>query len=590
MSRAHKIRSAAVFLILILFSSLLIVRLVFLQCVDRGRFIRLARTQHDLLVKLNPRRGTIYDCRGREMAVAARSYSVFASPRSMTDKEIACRKLAAVLKRDENEIRRLLEKDKAFVWLARKVSNGTAREVNRLKIKGVDLLAEDRRLYPNGRLACHLLGIVNIDNEGMEGLELYYDRYLRGEPGWRRSARDGKQREVLAWGYESMPPVEGLNLVLTVDQSIQYIAEKGLKKVVDRYHPLGATIVLIKPDTGAILALANWPDFDSNDFGSSPVPARRNRAATDIYEPGSVFKIVTAAAVLRDGLFKPEDVIFCENGLYCLGKDRLRDYHPYGNLTFREVIAKSSNIGTAKVAGVLGRYRLSQYVRGFGFGGRTGIDLPGEVAGSVSPLVEWTRTRIMRVPIGQGIAVTSIQLVRAMAAIANSGVMVRPRVVDRIEDKYGQTIKTFPPETIGRVIPEETARTLTEILTQAVEDGTGGMARIPGYKVAGKTGTAQKIEPGGGYSQDRYMSVFAGYAPVERPVIAAIVVVDEPRGNHFGGVVSAPVFADVVGEVLRYWQVPLSPPEGVYVKSSPAGGRKTVSKISALLPKKNKRM
>ncbi|MFH1857595.1 MAG: penicillin-binding transpeptidase domain-containing protein, partial [Candidatus Omnitrophota bacterium] len=410
--------------------------------------------------------------------------------------------------------------------------------------------------------ASHLLGIVDIDNNGLEGVERHYNQLLQGRDGFRQVLRDARHRALPSLGLRYQKPVDGLTLVLTIDEVIQNIAERELEEAYRKWHARGATIVVLDPQTGDILALANRPTYNPNQPNVSSEDFRRNRAITDLFEPGSVFKIVTAAAALEEGVFDEDDKIFCENGAYHISNHILHDVHPYGTLTFREVIEKSSNIGTVKVAKQLGPKRLYQYICAFGFGRKTGIDLPGEIPGMVHPPEKWWSTSIANIPIGQGIGITVIQLASAMGAIANGGRWVKPHVLKEVLNSDGSVVKSYRsvPERI--VLREKNAARLREILSGVVGRGTGKLAKLKGYCAGGKTGTSQKLDANGRYSSSAHIASFVGFAPVQNPRIVVAVMVDEPHPAYYGGVVAAPVFKEVSEQVLRYLEVPAEEERG----------------------------
>jgi cell division protein FtsI (penicillin-binding protein 3) len=409
------------------------------------------------------------------------------------------------------------------------------------------------------------LGFVGVDDQGLEGIELFYNQYIKGTPGWLLSARDARGRNVLSGEYRLYPPSGGYDIVLTIDESIQYIAERELEKVYKEQEARSATIIVMDPKTGEILALANQPSYDLNRFEDYPSYIRRNRAVTDLFEPGSALKIVTAAAALAEDVVKYKDRFYCEKGFLSVSKNHVvHDIKKYEWLTFPEVIEKSSNIGTIKLGQRLGPLKLYEYLRSFGLGSLTGIDLPGEVRGVLRKPRKWSGLSMAALPIGQEISVTAIQLATTASAIANGGVLMRPWVVKAIVSKEGRIVKEFESTPVRRVISQETAYRLTDILKRVIREGTGTRAHVPGYEVAGKTGTAQKADSKTGkYSQDKAVASFLGWVPADNPRILILVVVDEPKGLshegrmvHYGGLIAAPVFKEVAQRTLRYLNVP----------------------------------
>jgi len=504
-------------------------------------------------MELEPRRGAIYDTNLKPQAVNLACDSVYAAPKeiSESDKEKIIRELSKILNLDPAFIRDRLSRPKFFIWLARKISSGQSDAIKALNFKGIGFIKESKRVYPNGYLSSQSIGFAGLDNKGQEGLELYYDQYLKGAPGWAMLLRDARSKKIDL--YEKMVrPQEGASLVLTIDEVIQYIAERELDKAYSASHAKGASIIVMNPNTGEILALANRPTFDLNQHSSVSKDQIRNRTICDMFEPGSVFKIITASAALEENKFSEQDKFFCENGQYKIANHVLHDHTSHGWLTFQEVIEQSSNIGTCKVAQALGPEVISRYVKFFGFGARAGIDLPGEIPGQAKELRYWSKTSISAIPMGQEVGVTSLQLVGAISVIANGGNLMKPFIVKQIIDSSGEPIKVFSPAVIRKVLSPEAAARVRKILIGVVENGTGKLAKIPDFTAAGKTGTAQKVEPNGTYSHSKFVASFIGFAPAEDPQIAVVVTVDEPRGSYYGGTVSAPVFKNVAAEVLKY--------------------------------------
>ncbi len=533
-----------------------LVRLAWLQGFESPAYHRLAALQHRRVITLPPQRGAILDRHGRPLAVNANLESVYAIPPIVQQKPTVAREVARITGLDEKRLLERLGRRKSFVWLARRLPLERADQIRQLRLAGIDFLKEPRRFYPNGPLASHIIGYAGLDHEGLEGVELSCDGQLRGEPGWRLTCWDAKGRAVASRESQMVPPLHGRTVVLTIDQVVQDIAERELERAVARFHAKGGTVVVLDPHTGEVLAMANRPTFDPNHFEQVQAEARRNRAITDMCEPGSGFKIVTASAALNDQLIPLQELFDCENGAYRVGGHILHDHRPNGLLTFQQVIEKSSNIGTVKVAQRIGGARVWRYALRYGFGERTGIDLPGEASGFVRHPRRWSKLTISAFPIGQEVLTTPLQLASAVSVVANGGVWVRPRVVREVVDPSGTVVRTFERGLERRVIDEETARTLKEVLAGVVERGTGRAAAPPGYSAGGKTGTAQKIEPNGTYSHSRFVASFLGFAPADDPVITVVVMLDEPRPLYLGGQVAAPTFSRIVEAALRYLQVP----------------------------------
>jgi len=552
----------AVFLFFVLFLILCIARLLFIQFFRSNYLAGLAKRQHSLFVELEPRRGAIYDANLKPQAANIAVDSVFACPKDIPDKqkEAIIRKLAPILNLNYAYLKDRLYRKKSFVWISRKISPRQAAQIKDLKIKGIDFIKESKRCYPNGYLASQVIGFAGLDNTGLEGIELQYNKYLKGESGYALFLRDARQNK-LELQEKVLLARDGYDLILTIDEVIQYIAERELDKAFRTYHAKGASIVVMDPHTGAILALANRPTFDLNEYANVDKNRIRNRAICDLLEPGSIFKIVTLSAALEEKKVVEQDRFFCENGAYQVANHILHDHQSHGWLTFREVIEQSSNIGTTKVAQILGNETVYRYIKLFGFGSKLGIDLAGEIPGSIKEPRLWSKISITAIPIGQEVGVTALQLVSAISVIANGGQLMRPYVISEIRDKYGETIKKFSPTMIRKAVSLDTAARAKDVLAGVVERGTGKMAKVEGFAVAGKTGTAQKIEPNGTYSHSKFMASFIGFAPVDDPLIAIAVVVDEPRPYYFGGVVAAPVFKNIAGDVLRYLKMKKSPDE-----------------------------
>ncbi len=552
------------FLFFIFFLILCIIRLLYIQFFRSSYLAGIANKQHNLFVELEPRRGTIFDYNLKPQAVNISLDSLYASPSEIRDKdkENIIRQLNPILGVSQDYLRDRLYRKKSFIWLARKISPEQSQAVKKLNIKGLGFLKESKRTYPNSYLASHVIGFAGLDNAGLEGLEAHYNKYLKGEAGWALFLRDARQKKLDLW-EGMLVPKDGYNLILTIDEVIQYFAERELEKAFKTYHAKGASIVVMDPHTGAILAMANRPTYDLDDYAGASKDSMRNRSICDMFEPGSVFKIVTASAALEEKKFDESDKIFCENGSYRVASHILHDHTSHGWLTFREVIEESSNIGTTKIAQELGPNTVYRYVKLFGFGERTGVDLDGEIPGSAKEPKAWSKVSIGAIPIGQEIGVTALQLACAISAVANGGQLMRPYVTREIRDKYGETIKKFFPLMRHKVISLDTSSRVKEILRGVVEEGTGKLAKVPGFSAAGKTGTAQKLEANGAYSHNKFMASFIGFAPVEDPVIALAVVVDEPHPYYYGGVVAAPVFKNVVADTLRYLEISRDTKEAV---------------------------
>jgi cell division protein FtsI/penicillin-binding protein 2 len=527
-------------------------RLYYLQIEKSEYFKFLADRQHNIYYKITPNRGTIYDRKHKKLAFNFDIFSCYANPRKIIHKEKVAAYLSNLFDIDKETVLERLNKDKAFIWIKRHLSEKETEQIKSLNISGINLIKESNRFYPNQSLASHVLGYVDIDNKGLEGIELYYDDYLKGAPGLNIVTRDAKGRIIEANQYQITSSLESYDLVLTLDRFIQYIAEREIDKVYKKYKAKSAVIIVMNPENGEILALANRPTFDPNKIDEYQAEARRNRAITDIFEPGSVFKMVTATAALNEQVITLDDKIYCEEGEYKIYNHILHDHKPFKELTFKEIIEHSSNIGVVKTAQRLNKRDFYNYIKDFGFGQATGVDLPGERTGIIRRPADWSKISISAIPIGQEIAVTALQMLSATSAIGNDGVLMKPHIVKSIVKHDNETVKQIKPQTVRKVAETEAIDKVKQALLEVVESGTGTRADFEGYSICGKTGTAQKIKPGGGYSHSSYIASFAGFLPKDNPKLAIIVVVDEPRPVYYGGHVAAPVFKAVAKEVMRY--------------------------------------
>lgn len=559
----------AVFFFFIFIFIFCIARLLFIQFFRSKYLKEIASKQHNLFVELEPRRGTIFDANLKPQALNVAAESVFASCDEIPDdqKNQIANQLSGILNKSNQYLQQRLLRKKSFVWLSRKISPEQSQRIKDLNIKGVGFIKESKRCYPNGYLTSQVIGFAGLDNVGLEGVEMCFDKYLRGTQGYALFLRDARQKKLQIW-EKMMLPRDGYDVVLTIDEVIQYIAERELEKAFKAYHAKGAMIVVMDPNTGAILALANRPNFDLNEYASIDKDKVRNRAICDMFEPGSVFKIVTLAAALEEKKVVEESKFFCENGSYKIASHILHDHTPHGWLTFRQIIEQSSNIGTTKVAQVLGGDLLYRYIKLFGFGARTGVELWGEIQGSTKEPRRWSKISISAIPIGQEIGVTAIQLACAMGVIANGGKLMKPYIVKEIRDKTGEVIKSTPAVSVRRVISSETSARARSVLYGVVENGTGKMARISGISAGGKTGTAQKLDPGGAYSHSKYTASFVGFAPAEEPQLVIVVILDEPRPYYYGGVVAAPVFKRVAEDTIKYLRSKSLPSDAVVLNET----------------------
>lgn len=531
---------------------LVIYQLIQLTIIRRPTLLKLAHAQHNLKVDIPPVRGQILDRNGKELAISLKVPSVYAVPRLIGKGQKAplARELSKILDLKYDFVLERLSRDKAFVWLKRQISFDEAEKIRKMRSAGLGLLDEYRRFYPQGEFLSQVLGFTDIDNRGIEGVELALDAELRGRPGVRHTKRDAMGREIKAYEMKAVPSVDGNKVYLTIDQYYQYLLERSLDAAFIKWKAKGAAAVLMEATTGKILAIANRPTFDPNHYQKSNPETRRNRVITDMYEPGSTFKIVAGSAALNENKVNMETEIFCENGTYRYGSRTLRDVHAYGKLTFPEVLVKSSNIGTVKVAAMLKPETFHSYVKGFGFGRKTGVDLPGEAPGFINPPSKWSKTSPYNIPMGHEVMVNLLQMARSMAVIANGGYLVTPYIISKVEDQKGVVLQYNEPRTGDPVISPETAEKMRGILIRVVEEGTGKKAKINGLAVGGKTGTAQKVLPGGGgYSHSNFMSSFVGFAPADARFVMAVML-DDPKPSYYGGTVAAPVFKEVMEAVV----------------------------------------
>lgn len=548
-----KSRLTWVFGLGLLWIVVIVLRLYQLQVVRHDHYTVKAGRQQQRVLELDSPRGTIYDARGRALAVSVPVDSAYAVPSRIKDPKKTAAAIARVVPGiDVRRLTRQLSGDREFEWVARKLDAPVAQALRSLELPGIEFAPESKRYYPMRELAAQVLGYVGTDNQGLAGLEQFFNREITGKRVTRTVLRDAKAGTVVSPDLSTAEAQPGKDLHLTIDAAIQHIVYRELARAVDERGAKSGSAVFLDPATGAVLAMVSYPSFDPNHFGDFPKALWRNRTVSDVIEPGSTFKIVTAAAALESGLVHPADLFDCQMGSIVVAGKRIRDHKPFGELSFSQVLAKSSNVGVIKAALKIGDERLFSTISGFGFGHRTGIDLPGESVGILHPLEKWNHRSKAYISFGQGISVTPIQLVSAVGAVANDGRLLRPYVVSRVGTKDGADPRRQGPIVVGQPIRPETARVLKEMLEGVVAGGTGRTAGVLGYRVAGKTGTAQ-IPVAGGYAHSSYLPSFVGFAPVERPVIVGLVTVDEPRGAAYhGGQVAAPVFGAIARQILLY--------------------------------------
>jgi cell division protein FtsI (penicillin-binding protein 3) len=528
-----------------------------LQVLQGERLMRLGERQHLKEWIVLPKRGALLDRAGEPLALSMESQSVYARPHRVQDPEQLSQGLARILNLRPADVKQKLISAKPFVWIKRQVSSPEAEKIQALNPTGIGMFYEPNRYYPQNQLAGQLIGFVGRDSEGLEGLELKYNDYIRGEAGSSVTERDALGRRVLVQGVEGLRIPPGSDVHLTLNTSIQHIAEKELEATILKYRAKSGVAIVMEPFTGEVLALANYPAFDPNNYSKQSADQRRNRAVTDSFEPGSTFKTILAAAALEEGVVGKEDLFYCEMGKYPYAGKVIHDTHPHGWLSFAKILQVSSNIGFTKVAQKLKKDRYYRYIEKFGFGQVTGIDVPGEVPGLLRKPESWSAIDLATHAFGQGISATPLQMVMAYAAIANGGFLMRPYVTRRVVSPQGEVVLEIQPHVERRVISEKTARSLASILKDVTnEGGTGVMANVDGFEVAGKTGTAQKADPvHGGYAAKKRVASFVGFVPANDPRLVALVLIDEPEVNVYGGVVAAPAFRNIAQAALRHLAV-----------------------------------
>ncbi len=536
-------------------------RVAYLQLFCHGEYLARASRQQRRVIEITPMRGAIYDRNMQALAMSLPVESAFAVPSEVKDAAMAARLLSSVLAIPQDVLRQKLDGGGTFVWIQRKLPPEKAEAVKSLNLKGVYFQEENQRYYPKRDMAAHVLGFVDVDEKGLGGIEHEYDDLIRGKGEKIIVMADARQR----WfdGGEAQRD-RGASVVLTLDEKVQYIAERELMAAIEKTHAPAGTVIVQDPNTGAILALANWPKFNPNAATDAPAEARMNRAISAIYEPGSTFKLITLAAAFDQNLTRPDEVFDCENGSLVVGGRRIHDHKAYGLLTVSDILAHSSDVGAMKIALRLGAPRFFDYIRGFGFGSPTGVDLPGESRGLLERLQHWVPSSIGAISMGQVVGVTPLQMATAVSAVANGGLLYKPHTIQRF--MRGEQILPLSgpasPAEPRRVIRPETAATLRHLMEGVILHGTGKNARLDGWTAGGKTGTAQKIDPATGrYSRTNVIASFTGFAPINNPAITILVSLDSPEGwPHEGGDVAAPVFKRIAEQVLAYLDVPRDVP------------------------------
>ena len=527
-----------------------------LQVLEKDRLETIARSGYIGTSKLPPTRGTIYDREGHELAISIECGSIYAHPRRIKEKAQTSRQLSRILGERQNKLLKLLKSRRSFVWIKRRVAPDLARQVEALDLEGIGVIAETRRYYSGCEVAAHVIGFAGSDNQGLEGLERRYDELLKGPELSLVHMRDALGRPFTV----SRPVVSDervFDLILTIDKDIQYKAQESLRSALERTGAKSGQCLVLKPDTGEILAMAVVPEFNPNAFSRYRPYEWRNRTITDCFEPGSTIKAFLLAACLEEFVVTPDTTFYCEQGKYKVGGHVIHDTHKYGMISVSDIVVYSSNIGAVKLGHELGYPTFCEYLKKFGFGSKTGIDLLGERTGFIRPYEKAREIDQATLFFGQGMSITSLQMAMAVAAIANGGKLMRPYVVRKIVDQAGRVVEEISPKVVRRVLSEKTCRQVARILEGVVGDkGTGKMAAISGFRVAGKTGTSQKVDTETKrYSRQKYVATFVGFVPADQPRLVILVVIDEPKGCYYGGVVAAPVFREVGQWALNYLKV-----------------------------------
>ena len=532
-----------------------VARLYYFQVIQYVELLSRAQRQQQHTIEVAPHRGAIFDRQMNPLAMSLGVDSVFAVPSELTEPQMVASLLAPVLAVDADEIRIRFQAAHSFCWVKRRVTPKEAARVRDLNLKGIYFQRETKRFYPKGKLAGQAIGYVGLDDKGLGGIEYILDDQIKGKPGRVLLATDARRRTFHSTEWVGVP---GKNVVLTLDEKIQYIAEKALAEEVANAHAAGGAVIVQNPNTGEILALANQPAFDPNNIDGSSPASRLNRAVGWVYEPGSTFKLIPVAAALEEKLASPTEMIDCQGGRIVLAGHTIHDDKPHYVLSFTDMVAESSDVGAIKMGLRLGEDRLYRYIRAFGIGSKTGIELPGEERGLLQPPSRWSGISIGEMSIGQEAAVTPLQMVTMYSAIANGGILFQPRIVHDVF--LGSQHDDRPPAAGHRVLSEHTAETVRKILAAVVDHGTGRSAQLAGYTSAGKTGTAQKVDANGTYSHSLHIASFIGFAPATHPAVTILVVVDSPVGVYYGAEVAAPVFRSIAEQTLGYLNVPQDNP------------------------------
>jgi cell division protein FtsI (penicillin-binding protein 3) len=572
-----RIRCALVCLFFTALFSLFSFRLVYLQMIKHDEYAGLAAEKHVYKQPIFAERGTILDANNEVLAHNTPVETVVADATHINNRDAIIPVLRDALDIPVGELSEKLEGERRYIVLKREVPIAAAmalREKLRVQnLRGIYFERDTTRIYPNGSMLCHVIGFTDFEHRGIQGVESSMEEYLHGQDGYRFIEHNRAGQEIVLYRGQERVPRDGYQVHLTVDLNLQNIVENEIDAAVREYNPQKATIILMRPQTGEILAMANRPNFDLNLRSEAKPEQMKNRAVIDMMEPGSTFKIVTAAAALNEKKVRPDTTIFCENGVWNFGGRPLHDHRAYADLSVQDILVKSSNIGAAKLAISIGEQKFYEYIRRFGFGDRTGIELPGEIPGVIRPPQTWSKISITRIPMGHEVGVTPLQMMVAMATIANGGKLITPRIVKSVTTGDGKTITTFSPTVLRQVISPETAAQVGNALRGVVSDrGTAAAAAVPGFTISGKTGTAQKVDPRGGYEQGKYVVSFSGYLPSDHPEFVGIVVLDDAKTSkpelNYGGLVAGPIFSRIAEKAARY--LDLQPHEDL-AKPSAAG-------------------
>ena len=556
-----RIRCALVCLAFTALFSAFSFRLVYLQMVKHDEYAGLAAEKHVYKQAIFAERGAILDANNEVLAHNTPVETVVANATHLNNRDETIAVLREVLDLPADELSEKLQSGRRYIRLKREVPVATAtalREKLRAQnLRGVYFERDTTRIYPNGSMLCHVIGFTDYEHRGIQGVESSMEEYLHGQDGYRYIEHNRAGQEIVLYRGQERTPRNGYQVHLTVDLNLQNIVENEIDAAMREFSPQKATIILLRPKTGEILAMANRPHFDLNLRSEAKPEQMKNRAIIDMMEPGSTFKIVTAAAALNERKVRPDTTIFCENGIWNFGGRPLHDHKGYGAMSVQDILIKSSNIGAAKLAVSVGEQKFYEYIRRFGFGDRTGVELPGEIPGIIRPPQSWSKISITRIPMGHEVGVTPLQMTVAMATIANGGKLITPRIVKSITSGDGKTVSSFSPVVLRQVITPETAAQIGNALRGVVSDrGTAAAAAVPGFTICGKTGTAQKVDPKGGYEHGKYLVSFSGYLPAENPEFVGLVVLDDAQTKNpelnYGGLVAAPIFARIAEKAARY--------------------------------------